>query len=450
MVDSIDDTQPILEQPDKSQEKAASEPTKPAVRRLRKSGEAADSSGNKPSPSKFSLWMRLFLLVSLALLIIGGLSGSLGWSQGRQNFGATATIETALYLYEQYNLAMADIEGGQYEIARQRLEFIFVEDAEFLDVSEKWIEVMLVLGQTSVPTDSVLPSPTPTATEDPRPKEELLVVARQHIETRAWTNAIETLLALRKSDESYMSAEVDGMLYLALRNRAVQNILEFGLFEPGLYDFALMEEFGPLDGQALNYQQWARFYLYGNAFWLAYPQEAAYYYGQLVGMAPDLRDSDGFSAFYRYWQSLIHYGDELVEAGDWCLTSDAYQNALAAGNNANLQATADYALELCIALTPSETPTFTATVIPSSTIAGPSATSLASESPTSTTTVTVTETSVGGSTATFTATFTATPIGASSTPTSTLTATLTPTDVPVPSDTPTEIPSATPTETPSP
>lgn len=436
MSDPLGDTQPVAQRPE--DDAATNKSASAKAREDRKEEVAATrrKRGKGGGPSNFSIWFRFGLLTLAGLLLVATLSGALGWSQGRQEYGATATIETGLYLFEQYNLALADMEAGQYDLARQRLEFIFVADPEFLDVADKWIEVMLVLGQTAVPTDSVLASPTPTPTEDPRPKEELLIAARVHVELREWTQAIDTLLALRKADAGYMSAEVDGMLYLALRNRGVQNILEFGLFEPGLYDFALMEEFGPLDGQARNYQEWARLYLYGNAFWLAYPREAAYYYGQLVGLAPDLRDSDGLSAFYRYWQSLIHYADQVAEGDDWCLTSGAYQDALAAGSNSNLQATADFALEQCIALTPTITPTFTATFTPSSTLFL-TGTVTATGSPTATGTATPTS---AGSTATDTATPTETPAG----PTDTPTATSTPSETPTASETP------TPTETPTP
>ncbi len=437
MTDPLGDTQPVSRRPQGSDQTHQSSATQARAERDIQEHDTQPIKTTRKRPSSFSVWMRLALLVLLGVLGVGSVSAPAGWSVGRQEFGATATIETGLYLFEQYNLALADIEAGNYELARQRLEFIFVEEPEFLDVADKWVEVMLVLGQTSVPTDSQLPTPSATPTEDPRPKEELLLVARGHIQAREWTQAIDTLLALRKADASYLSAEVDGMLYLALRNRGVQNILELGLFEPGLYDFALMENFGPLDGQAENYQEWARLYLYGNAFWLAYPQEAAYYYGQLVNLAPDLRDSDGLSAFYRYWQSLIHYADQTVKDGDWCVSSEAYENALAAGRNGELQVTADYAYEQCIAKTPSATPTVTitntatiASILPSATLG----------SATATFTSTATATSGGGPTNTPTNT-------SAVVPTKTFTPTPGPTNTSAVAPTNTFTPTSTPTAT---
>jgi tetratricopeptide (TPR) repeat protein len=337
-------------------------------------------------------------------------------------------------MFEQYNLALADMEAGNYDLARERLEFIFLADPGFLDVTEKWVEVALVLGQTAAPTDVSLSTPSPTPTEDPRPKEELLVAAQALVAANDWTTAIDTLLALRKADPNFHTADVDGMLFLSLRNRGVQNILEFGLFEPGLYDFSLAENFGPLDGQALNYQEWARFYLYGNAFWYAYPQEAAYYYGQLVGLAPDLRDSSGLSAFYRYWQSLIHYADQLAGVEDWCAASEQYQQAQNARNDTVVQPTADFVLEQCVALTPS------ATFIPTGTSTGTFApTWTASLTPTPDLTGSVSPTSDGSATFTPTASETV-PSGDTETPTETPTFSETPSETATFTETPSETP----------
>jgi hypothetical protein len=194
-----------------------------------------------------------------------------------------------------------------------------------------------------------------------------------------------------------------------------------------LYDFALAEKFGPLDGQANNYREWARLYLYGNAFWLAYPEDAAYYYGQLVGLAPDLRDSQGLSAFYRYWQSLVHWGDKLAAEGDWCGAAERYQQAQNARTDGELQPTANYAVIQCEGPTdeptntPPFTPTWTATGILPSNTPGPS------------NTPSLTNTSGPTETPTNTPTPSDTPVP-SNTPL--------PTETPVPSNTP--VPSDTP------
>lgn len=369
----------------------------------------------------------LTLVVLLGLLLVSAASAAVGWSVGIGEFNATATIDAGLYMLDQYNQAMTEMEAGQYSLARQRLEYIFLQDAEFLDVRQQLINVLAITGITAQPTSF---EPTATPTLDPRPIDQLFAAAQGLINARDWSNAIDTLLALRKADPNYRTADVDGWLYAALRNRGVQNILERGLFEPGLYDFALAESFGPLDGLASSYREWARLYLFGNAFWLAYPQDAAYYYGLLTGLAPDLRDASGLSAFYRYRQSLIHWGDQLAAEGQWCEAYEKYQMAQAAAPAAALQPTADNAIFECIG------PSATKTILPSLTV-----------SPTITPTPSVTLPGL-----TFTPSYTSSP-GPTATPSNTSPPSdtpLVPSDTPVPSETPTPSVTPTPSETPTP
>jgi hypothetical protein len=136
--------------------------------------------------------------------------------------------------------------------------------------------------------------------------------------------------------------------------------------------------------------------------------------------APGLRDASGFTAFYRYWQSLIHYGDKLAKAEDWCGAALQYQTAMRARSDAAIQPTAQYANQICLLLTASPTPTPTVTITgtifvftatPTPTLGGATATPSATS---------------GGSTFTPTSTHTPTTAGSTSTATPTLTPTATP------------------------
>lgn len=355
-------------------------------------------------------------VVLLALTLVTAASAAVGWSFGSAEYNATATIGAGIYMLDQYNLALADVQAGNLSLARQRLEFIFGQDPNFLDVHEQLLQVLIAIGGSGESVGgSGLPTETATPTQDPRPKEELFAAAQGLLLARDWSGTIDTLLSLRKTDPTFHTVDVDDMLFVALRNRGAKNILELGLFEPGLYDFSLAEAFGPLDVQALQYREWARLYLWGNAFWLAYPDQAAYYYGQLTGLAPNLTDASGMSAFSRYWHSLIHWGDQFAADNDWCAAYEKYQNAIAARNDADLQAKANQAQQMCVGPTeePSTTPTNTPPLL-----------------------------------------FTPTPTFTGVPPTNTVGPSETPSETPIPSDTPapsdTPVPSDTPTETETP
>jgi tetratricopeptide (TPR) repeat protein len=403
---------------------SGTQPTRPTKR------TAPGTQPNKPSKPAGRLrgWLRSPLLIALlsifvALLLVGGASAAVGWDSGRERLHATATVEAGLYMLDQYNLALEDIDAGRYDLAKQRLEFIYYADPDFLDVKAQLVNVLFIMSSTVQPTTAPVVGPTATPTTDPRPKEELFIAAQAAFAAQDWSTTIDTLLSLRKADAGFRTADVDGMLFASLRNRGAANITQLGLFEPGLYDFALAEKFGPLDGQALQYREWARLYLYGNAFWLAYPEDAIYYYGQLVGMAPDLRDSTGLSAFYRYRQSLIHWGDKLAAAGDWCGAAEKYQDAQDARSDGELQPTLSNASFQCVG--PEDTATNTAIFTPTRTNTGvplPTNTLSASNTP--------------GPTDTSAPVPTDTPEPPTDTPEP-------PTDTPLPTETPTETPTTT-------
>jgi hypothetical protein len=144
----------------------------------------------------------LSLVVIAGLLLVSAASAAVGWSIGSNEFNATATIEAGLYMLEQYNLALTEIDQQQYGLARQRLEFIYSQDPDFLDVYDQLLSVLLIVGQTPQATMVERLEHTPTPTLDPRPREELFNAAQTFISNRDWTSAIDTLLALRKSDAS--------------------------------------------------------------------------------------------------------------------------------------------------------------------------------------------------------------------------------------------------------
>jgi hypothetical protein len=103
--------------------------------------------------------------------------------------------------------------------------------------------------------------------------------------------------------------------------------------------------------------------MYGSAFWQAYPEQAVYYFGQAAAAAPYLTDASGWTSIERYRASLIHYGDQLAAADDWCNAQAQYEQALTYRVDEELQAKAAQAAYNCSppTATPTETPIPTAT-----------------------------------------------------------------------------------------
>lgn len=277
-----------------------------------------------------SFWISL--LVLLAVIAAGSLGG---YSMGISERVAAAKAQSIGQLDEQIAAARQDMEAGRYEIARQRLEWILSKDASYPGVSELLVEAQVRLSITPTP----LPSPTPTLTPTPdmRAQETILANARQQIQGKDWDGAVGSLDALRKADPAYHVVEVDGMYFVALRNRGIDQILGRGAFqttnlEGGIYDLTLAERFGPLDNQALSLRTGARMYIQASSFFGVDWPQAVNYFGEVYNLYPGLRDATGVTAGQRYRESLLNYGDMKAEEQrmkDRCIAIDLWNEAAA-------------------------------------------------------------------------------------------------------------------------
>jgi tetratricopeptide (TPR) repeat protein len=382
---------------------------------------------------------RLLLLILTSLLGLAAIAGMavLGGVGGYRV--ALAESQRSLIaleeqsLGEQYSLAVEDMNAGRFDFARQRFEYVLAQDPAFSGAADGLARALAVLNATATPTPLPATS-TPTPTRDLRPVEELFNQVRSHFTLAEWDKVLELVVALRQADPAFRSAQVDGMLYRALRNRGVARIIEQGDLERGIYDLSLAENFGPLDVDAQTYRDLARYYGMGSGFWEVYPEQAAYYFGLVASALPSLHDGNGWTAAERYYASLVHIGDRLADAGEWCSAQEQYEVALAYSSSSEVQSLLDHAALECSPPTETPepetvTPTFTYTPSPTLILPG-------SETPTPTTAVT-TEVSP---TPTVEQTI---PPGPSETPSPTVEFSPTP---PTPSDTPAPTVEPSPTE----
>lgn len=288
------------------------------------------------------------LLIGLSLvvlLVIAATSAVAGYSSGineRTNFEST---QIAQQVNEQYQLGIQDLEAKRYELARQRFEYVIRLDPNYPGVTEKLALVLLEINTTATPT--IVPTPTLTPTPDLRGAEELFSQAHILLADGKWTEAIETLLKLRKDEPDYQTVKVDSMLYVALRNRGVERILREGDLEGGTYDLALAEKFGLLDIEASNMRTWADLYKTGASFWGLDWGQAVYYFGQVIVVAPNLRDNTNMTASERFRIAAIKYGDVLAANKEWCLAQQQYEAAFNIGPDPSVEPTASWVTQKC-------------------------------------------------------------------------------------------------------
>ena len=156
-----------------------------------------------------------------------------------------------------------------------------------------------------------------------------------------------TLLTLRKSNPDFLAVQVDGMLFIALRNRGRDKIMLEQDLEGGIYDLTLAKKFGALDAEADGLLNWTQLYITGASFWEIDWGQAAYYFGQVAPHLPNLMDKSGITAGERYRQSLVGYGYQLAEQTKWCKSFKQFQLALSIAYDAQIEKDMNTVAERC-------------------------------------------------------------------------------------------------------
>jgi tetratricopeptide (TPR) repeat protein len=253
--------------------------------------------------------------------------------------------QVAQQVEEQFQLGLQDMEAKRYELARQRFEYVIKLNPNYPGVTEQLAMVLLEINTTATPT--LVSTPTLTPTPDMRGASELFSHSQLLLVDGKWTEAIDTLLKLRKDEPDYQTIKVDSMLYVALRNRGVDRILREGDLEGGTYDLALAEKFGPLDVEASNMRTWADLYKTGASFWGLDWGQSAYYFGQIIVVAPNLRDNTNMTAAERFRIATIKFGDFLAANKEWCLAQEQYEAAFSLGSDPSVEPTATWVTKRC-------------------------------------------------------------------------------------------------------
>lgn len=298
-------------------------------------------------------WGRNLLYGFLIFIAIAAIGGFGGYRTAVADRVAAATLETAVEISKQFLRAQQDYADGNFEVARDRIEYVIQKDPAYPGAEELLTQILIAAQSTATPT--IAPTPTLTPTPDLRDIEQIFAAAQALRLDRNWDAMLENLDTIRKQNPTYRSIEVDGLYYVAYRERGISRIQVEGNLEGGIFDLDRAELFGPLDVEARNYREWASWYITGASFWDLDWSQVVTYFGYVVPSVPNLRDSGGFTATDRLATAQVEYSYDLILQGDlllgqraWCEANDAYRQA---GQYAPLdptaQPTADYAASKC-------------------------------------------------------------------------------------------------------
>ena len=277
--------------------------------------------------------LRVVLLGLLAIIILGAIGGLGGYWTALNDREANQDRIISTEISDQFLLGLIALERGQYEIARQHFEYILKIDPQNAPAAEKLTEVILKMNQANIaPTDR--PTATLTPTLDTRDQEELYAMALALKDQKNWDALLDVLDSLRIRVPEYNAVEIDGMYYVAYRNRGIQRIQLEGNLEGGIFDLNRAELFGFLDVEASNFRNWASKYITGMSFWEVDWEQVVNYFGPLAISAPFLSDSSRFTAQDRLATAQVEVNLQVLAdarsrftQGKWCDAYDLYSEA---------------------------------------------------------------------------------------------------------------------------
>lgn len=297
-------------------------------------------------------WLMILVGV-LVILLFGAAGGGLGYLSGIKDRVSKENEEVLTQAAIQYQYGITQLSAGNYELAKTHFEFVLQSYPEFPGITEKYTETMVKLAESAKPTFTPLPTPT----VDTRGVETIFNQAVQEVQSQQWAEAMNTLDALRNTDINYRTLEVDGLYFITLRYRAVQQIVVEGDLEEGLYLLTVLSKYAPLDRDAVQYSNWARQYLTGASFWEIDWEQVVNYFSDLYAAFPNMHDGSGWTATDRFMIGSENYADQLVNDGDHCGALKYYQNVLNISGIESVLAKYNKAYEVCYPPTPVVTAT---------------------------------------------------------------------------------------------
>jgi len=300
----------------------------------------------KPRKKRNSKWVWLGILLFVLLVLAGVFFGYRNGVQRRIENEKSILMDQIAY---QLEWTYKDMDAGRYENAKARLEYIIEKYPEFPGIADLMTQVVGKLNEpTATPTPIFVATiePEVTVTPDFRGAEEKFAQLSQHIANQEWDLAVQTVQSLKENNYDYRTIEVDGLYFIAMRNRGIQRIWA-GELEQGIYDLTVAAELGALDSQAAGAEGWATTYLTGASYWDVNWLGAVEIFGQLYAQSPYFTDSTGMTTAERYRIALYRLGDQYAAQGDFCTASSYYSQSLSIGVNLDIQVTATAYAEAC-------------------------------------------------------------------------------------------------------
>ncbi len=325
--------------------------------------------GRRPM-SRARFWLRLtgfaFLGAAFLFLFYGAIA-YFAWQQGESMRLAGLAEQRQNTITRQIELARADIEAGNYQLALRRLDYVAANDPDnpglpaLRQSAEDGRLLLLVPPVTPTPTPTRRPQqsapPAVTPTPDPEAEkaiEEAFNELQTLVRLKRWTRAVEEITDFRARYPNYRRREVDEMLYEAYVNHGL-SLTRGAAIERGLFYLKQAARLGDLSEQVLGEIFWAEQYLEGIVYFGVDWETYLSYFRPMCQYAPLYQNSCG-----RLATGLVRYADARAAVLDWCPAEALYREALATNEVKDRSAVREQlntAAEWCLQATPTPEPT---------------------------------------------------------------------------------------------
>ena len=293
----------------------------------------------------------LMMIITAVLLVWYPIVGYIGYQQGQELLQEKRVNTLTDQINTQLGLARQNINDGQYNLARTRLDWVLEHAPNNPEVPilladiDKRLNINPTVEAKSTATATPIPLPTPTPGLIGDPGDELARIERV-VQNENWEDAIKALTAFQFQYPNVNRETTDRLLYDAYIARGLE-VVEGDQVELGLAYFSEAEKLGDLPQEALDYQLWAELYMSGIAYYGVNWDIAAFNFRELCLSAPFFQDSCSLLQ-----QSLVNQAGVFAYNLDWCPAEFYYREAASYGADSLLNNNLGEARANCANATP--------------------------------------------------------------------------------------------------
>ena len=266
--------------------------------------QANDAQGSRP---RIWLWTLVAALVVALLVVYVLVLAGKGVYDGLRD----RALESQQFAQEHYELGLARLEEGQYEIAIAEFELALRHDSSLVDARARLQEAK----------DMVQAQGTPTSETRQDAARLLYLEAVTLYEQGDLTQTVSVLDDLRGLDADYQQENVETMLCNAHYQLGLNAVAENRL-DDAIAHFEAVLAIKPGDKDAQDQLNLADLYAAALNYWEIDWSATIQALKGLYALAPEYKDVKA-----RLRDAHVFRGDELAEQGNWCQAADDYVSA---------------------------------------------------------------------------------------------------------------------------